>query len=73
MKIVDCHHCNDLEPHIIANNIDESIDDHDVTFEKYLLYDEFLKCLYVMSKIHNACMNCKQFLNVSLNIIEEVN
>ena len=70
MKIVDSHHCNDIEPYILENNIVKSIDEHDITFEKYLLYDEFLKCLYVMAKAHKACMNYNQLLNVSFGQFE---
>lgn len=39
----------------------------DFTSEKFFIYDEFLKALYVLSKIHQACMMCKKLIKVSLD------
>ena len=62
MKLVDKRYFNDVEPFISANNppveVSESNDQPDFTMEKFLVYDEFLKILYVISKWHEALMIC---------------
>ena len=78
-KLVDKCHCNDMEPYL-STDVDESNnlqtsddiedltlkseDQHDFTIEKFLFYDEFLKNLYVISKMYDACSRSKELLNV---------
>lgn len=55
MKLVDNRHCNDLEPYIVRNKINsenQEMTDYqpDFTLVRSLIYDHFLKCLYVISK-----------------------
>ena len=77
MKIIDRCHCNDLKPYtwersdyfVKENETREIVscpkicgDETDYTIEKYLVYDEFLKGLYVMSTIKNALMTCEDLV-----------
>ena len=51
----------------ISDNIEDlmnSEDQHDFTIEKCLFYDEFLKYLYVVSMMYDACSRSKELLNV---------
>ena len=53
----------------MSDNIKDSMnheDQPDFTIEKLLFYKEFLKFLYVMSKIHDACMRSQELLGVCL-------
>ena len=50
----------------ISDNIEDLMnsDQRDFTIEKCLFYDEFLKYLYVMSMMYDACSRSKELLNV---------
>lgn len=65
MNLIDEQHCNDLEPYIPEHKIGELMEaDYDYTLEKFLVYDDFLKCLYVLSKIYDIVKNCKNYVKV---------
>ena len=66
MRLIDNRHCNDLEPYIPERNNEEVMDaEYDFTIEKFLIFDVFLKRLYLLSKIHDIFKNCKKLVKVS--------
>ena len=66
MRLIDNRHCNDLEPYIPERNNEEVMDaEYDFTIEKFLVYDDFLKRLYLLSKIHDILKNCGKLVKVS--------
>lgn len=65
---------NDFSKQEMSDKIMSSEDQHDFTVEKCLFYDEFLKKLYVTSKIYDACSRSKELVNVgSSNIVSNNN
>lgn len=62
-----------MEPFITVNHSTHTSEEsdisnenqHDFTLEKFLFYDDYLRSLYVMSKVYEACMLCKDILKVS--------
>ena len=73
MKQIDKYHCNDMEPFISTNDSTDSNEDSinhehkeqpDFTMERYLFYDDFLKSLYVASKVYDACMSHEDLIKV---------
>ena len=72
MKKVDKYHRNDIEPYISESNkysteIKDSMNHEnppDFTIEKFIIYDEFLKCLYLLWKMYNIFSNCKDYVEV---------
>lgn len=57
------------DPQISKNQKEllNSNEKHYFTKERFFIYDDFIKGLYVLSKIHEACMMCKKLVNVSSN------
>ena len=45
-------------------------DQPDLTIEKFLFYDDFLKTLNVMSMVHDAFLRCNEILNIDKDIEE---
>ena len=72
MKLVDRYHCNDIEPFITVNNSADTNEDsnkpnedqHDFTLERFFFYNDYLKSLYVLSMVYEACLSCEDLLQV---------
>ena len=58
---------NQTIDHQMSDNIKDSMnheDQPDFTIEKFIIYDEFLKSLYLLWKIYNMFLNCKDYVEV---------